>query len=128
MREKLRNGDIYDLGSTVNGVSRFVYIEGTWYYFEERLMRVYEYDQKSLQDSLLNVSGIEESEFIGNIFDISKLTITEEEIEQAAEEYVEKYGMKGHPLSMSNEVVTASGMAQFTIDYLTKLKTLTPEK
>jgi hypothetical protein len=38
MSEIIKNGDIWDIGQTVNGVSRFVFIDGIWYYYEERMV------------------------------------------------------------------------------------------
>jgi len=43
--KQLNNGDVFDIGQTVNGVSKFLWFNNVWHYFEERLSRVYEYDQ-----------------------------------------------------------------------------------
>lgn len=34
----IKNGDIWDIAQTVNGVSRFIYIDNTWYYYEDRML------------------------------------------------------------------------------------------
>jgi hypothetical protein len=65
---KINNGDVFDIGQTVNGVSKFLWFNDTWYYFEERLSREYEYDQKELSKVILNENGFEEITFIKNIF------------------------------------------------------------
>jgi hypothetical protein len=67
---KFYNGDVFDIGQTVNGVSKFIYIEGKWHYFTERLMREYEYDQQELGDVIINdnANGIGDVEFLGNVF------------------------------------------------------------
>jgi hypothetical protein len=64
------NGDVYDIGQSINGVSRFIRINGSWYYYSERLMCEYEYDSdelgKLIADGLVN--GDEDIQFLGNIF------------------------------------------------------------
>ena len=32
---EIKNGDVFDIGQTVNGVSKFLWFNGKWYYFEE---------------------------------------------------------------------------------------------
>ena len=64
----IKNGDVFDIGQTVNGVSKFLWFNNAWYYFEERLSRDYEYDQKELSKVILNENGFEEITFIKNIF------------------------------------------------------------
>jgi hypothetical protein len=66
---EINNGDIFDIGQTVNGVSRFIKFNDTWHYFEKRMTREYEYDQDDLTNTILNKSGLEEITFQGNIFD-----------------------------------------------------------
>lgn len=65
---KINNGDVFDIGQTVNGVSKFLWFNNSWYYFEERLSREYEYDQKELSKVILNENEFEEITFIKNIF------------------------------------------------------------
>lgn len=48
MKREIKNGDVFDIGQTVNGVSRFLWFNGKWYYFEERMTWEYEYDQEDL--------------------------------------------------------------------------------
>jgi len=64
----MKNGDVFDIGQTVNGVSKFLWFNNVWYYFEERLSREYEYDQKELSKVILNENEFEEITFIKNIF------------------------------------------------------------
>ena len=64
----IQNGDVFDIGQTINGVSKFLWFNNTWYYFEERLSREYEYDQSDLTKLVLNVNEFEEVTFIKNIF------------------------------------------------------------
>jgi hypothetical protein len=73
---EIKNGDVFDIGQTVNGVSRFLWFNEKWYYFEERLSSEYEYDQDDLTN-LIHDNGFEEVTFIKNIFN-----------EELADEYV----------------------------------------
>lgn len=38
MDEIVKSGEIWDIGQTVNGVSRFVFIDNIWYYYEDRML------------------------------------------------------------------------------------------
>jgi hypothetical protein len=60
---QIENGDVFDIGQTVNGVSKFLWFNNKWYYFEKRLSREYEYDQNELTKSVL-----EDNHFVKNIF------------------------------------------------------------
>lgn len=71
---KLKNGDVFDIGQTVNGVSKFLWFNNTWYYFEERLSREYEYDQSDLTKLVLE-NEFKEVTFIKNIFDTTNIKI-----------------------------------------------------
>jgi len=62
----INNGDVFDIGQTVNGVSRFLWFNDKWYYFEERLSREYEYDQNDLTKLVID-NEFEEVTFIKNI-------------------------------------------------------------
>lgn len=66
---KIQNGDAFDIGQTVNGVSRFIMFNDKWHYFERRITRVYEYDQVDLTKTVNNNDGMENIKFLGNIFD-----------------------------------------------------------
>ena len=68
MRKQIKNGDVYDVGQTVNGVSRFLWFNNSWYYFEERMSGRYEYDQKDLTVTVENHYGNDNITFIKNIF------------------------------------------------------------
>jgi hypothetical protein len=64
------NGDIYDLGQTINGVSKFIFFNDKWHYYSQNITREYEYSQEELtnlihQDKL---DGWDEVTFLGNIF------------------------------------------------------------
>ena len=63
---QIENGDVFDIGQTVNGVSKFLWFNNKWYYFEKRLSREYEYDQNELTKSVLEDNHF--SNFIKNIF------------------------------------------------------------
>jgi hypothetical protein len=63
----INNGDVFEIGQTVNGVSKFLFFNDKWYYFEERLSREYEYDQDELTKLVRN-DEFEEVTFIKNIF------------------------------------------------------------
>ena len=64
------NGDVWDIGQTVNGISKFIVIDGRWHYYSDRLMREYEYDQEDLSKTIYldQQNGNEECEFMGNVF------------------------------------------------------------
>lgn len=66
--KQIKNGDVFDIGQTVNGVSKFLWFNNTWYYFEERMSWEYEYDQSDLTKLVLG-NEFEEVTFIKNIFD-----------------------------------------------------------
>ena len=61
------NGDVYDIGETVNGISRFLWFNDEWYYFEQRLSSKYEYDQDDLT-KLIVENEFDEVKLLGNIF------------------------------------------------------------
>jgi hypothetical protein len=67
---KLFNGDVYDVGQTVNGVSKFIYFNDRWHYYAEYITKEYEYPQeyltKLIHDNKMN--GLDEVIFLGNIF------------------------------------------------------------
>jgi hypothetical protein len=68
MEDKLeiKNGDVFDIGQTINGVSRFLWFNNKWHYFEERMSWWYEYDQDELT-KLVRDNEFEEVTFIKNI-------------------------------------------------------------
>jgi hypothetical protein len=63
----IKNGDVFDIGQTVNGVSRFLWFNNKWYYFEERLSSEYEYDQDELTKLVID-NEFGEVTFVKNIF------------------------------------------------------------
>jgi hypothetical protein len=67
----INNGDVYDIGQTVNGVSRFVWLNDKWYYFEQRFFSEYQYDNDDLTKLIIDddLSGFDETKYLGNIFD-----------------------------------------------------------
>lgn len=67
MGQEVKNGDVFDIGQTVNGVSKFLWFNQKWYYFEERMTREYEYDQEDLTATVKNELDIEDVTFLGNI-------------------------------------------------------------
>jgi hypothetical protein len=64
----MKNGNVYDIGQTVNGASRFLFLNGIWYYFEERFSHEYEYDQQDLT-KLVTENEFSEVKLLGNIFE-----------------------------------------------------------
>ena len=65
---KINNGDVFDIGQTVNGVDCFLWLNGKWHYFSERISREYEYDQKDLTKTI-SEDEFGEVTFVKNIFD-----------------------------------------------------------
>ena len=65
---EIKNGDVFDIGQTVNGVSKFLWFNDKWYYFEERITRGYEYDQDSLT-LLVAQNDFHEATKLGNILE-----------------------------------------------------------
>jgi hypothetical protein len=63
----IKNGDVFDIGQTVNGVSKFLWFNGKWYYFEERMSRLYEYNTLELR-KIITDNEFDEVTFIKNIF------------------------------------------------------------
>lgn len=66
--QKIFNGDIYDIGQTVNGISKFIYYNDRWFYYMEDMTREYEYPQEDLTALIENVNEVEYITYIGNIF------------------------------------------------------------
>lgn len=65
----IKNGDVYDIGQTVNGISKFLYYNDKWFYFREDMTREYEYDQKELTKLVLDVEyEFGDVTYLGNIF------------------------------------------------------------
>ena len=71
--EQIKNGDVFDIGQTVNGVSRFLWFNDKWYYFVENMTREYEYPQEDLTEVVVNANEIEDIKHLGNILDNFKL-------------------------------------------------------
>ena len=63
----MKNGDVFDIGQTINGVSRFLWFNGKWYYFEERMSRLYEYNTLELR-KIITDNEFDEVTFVKNIF------------------------------------------------------------
>ena len=62
----INNGDIFDIGQSVNGVSTFIYLnEKIYYFYDDKIQREYEYDKKEIYYSITtNYDG--DVKFIGN--------------------------------------------------------------
>lgn len=67
MKKLIINGDVYDIGQTIDGVSRFLYLNGKWYYFEATFSTEYQYDQDDLT-KLVKENEFDEVKLLGNIF------------------------------------------------------------
>lgn len=68
----IKNGDIWDIDQTVNGVSRFLYLDSKWYYatgYNKEMFKseLYKYDGSELT-KLIKEDYDDETTFIGNIF------------------------------------------------------------
>ena len=66
--KNFKNGDVYDIGQTSNGVSRFIYVEGKWHYFEERIFGEFEHNQNDLTIIIRNEGGLYDINYLGNVF------------------------------------------------------------
>jgi hypothetical protein len=66
MARVINNGDVFDIGQTINGVSRFLWFNDRWYYFVNRVTREYEYSQKELTDSMSDENEVC-VKYLGNI-------------------------------------------------------------
>ena len=64
---KIKNGDIFDIGQTVNGISKFIWLGGKWHYFNKEVDRAYEYSQEELINIILN-DEFGDVDYLGNIF------------------------------------------------------------
>lgn len=64
----INNGDVFDIGQTVNGVSTFLWLNNKWYYFTERMSDEYQYDQQELTKVVMNEDDMNDITFIKNIF------------------------------------------------------------
>ena len=67
MKKLIINGYEYDIGQTIGGVSRFLYLNGKWYYFEATFSTEYQYDQDDLT-KLVKENEFDEVKLLGNIF------------------------------------------------------------
>lgn len=68
----MKNGDVWDIGQTVNGNSRFLYLDNKWYYavgygFYFFKSQLYQYDGSELT-KLITDDHDGETKLIGNIF------------------------------------------------------------
>ena len=68
----IKNGDIWDIGQTVNGNSRFLYLNDKWFYAtgynkELFISLIYQYDGSELTKSITEDYD-DETKLIGNIF------------------------------------------------------------
>lgn len=67
---KFYNGDVYDIGQTINGISTFIFIENRWHYYTERLMRRFEYNEDDISSTIREdkLMGFDQVTFLGNVF------------------------------------------------------------
>ena len=73
--KQINNGDIYDIGQSVNGCSTFLFlyfpVEGYYeifYYFNNKIQGEYEYNKWDILDTVRNPYGIENVTFVKNFF------------------------------------------------------------
>ena len=102
----IKNGDIFDLGKTVNGVSRFLYLNGKWYYFEERLSHESQYSQEDLTKQVRE-NEFEEIKWEGNIFKM----YTEPEASDLAE--MVSLAMVNYTITCLETATPSNGGAEF---------------
>ncbi len=69
----MKEGDIYDIGQTVNGVSRFFYLDNKWYYARSLVMR-YNYAESELTKAV-TLDEDDSVKLIGNIFTNDELMV-----------------------------------------------------
>jgi hypothetical protein len=64
------NGDVYDLGQTINGISKFIFYNEKWFYYNESCNSEYEYDHQGLTDLIHEdkMDGGDNVTYLGNIF------------------------------------------------------------
>ena len=75
MTNEIKNGDIWDIGQTVNGVSKFLWFNNKWYYFNESrfsYLDEYQYDKECLT-KLITRDEFDEVQLVANIWDPIKL-------------------------------------------------------
>lgn len=74
----INNGDIFDIGQSVNGVSTFIYLnEKIYYFYDDKIQREFEYDDKEIYYLItFNYDG--DVKFIGNHI----INIREEKLNQ----------------------------------------------
>ena len=66
MWKSVNNGDVFDIGQTINGVSKFVWLNGKWHYFDKSMSYEYQYDQNDLTKLVLT-NEFNEIILLGNI-------------------------------------------------------------
>jgi hypothetical protein len=66
--EEIKNGDVFDIEQTINGVSKFLWFNDKWYYFEERMTYEYQYNQEDLTKTVID-NDSDMVTFLGNILD-----------------------------------------------------------
>jgi hypothetical protein len=70
MEKTINNGDVYDIGQTVNGISKFIMLSGKWHYYNKDMSREYEYSQDDLTIAVLDKEDYYNTTFVGNIFEL----------------------------------------------------------
>jgi hypothetical protein len=65
---EIKNGDVFDIEQTINGVSKFLWFNNKWYYFEERMTYEYQYNQEDLTKTVID-NDFNMVTFLGNILD-----------------------------------------------------------
>jgi len=79
---EIQNGDIFDIGQTVNGTSKFVIlkknddVEIRYLSHDGSLGPKYEYDQPTIMKAIENVDDMEDITFVGNFFETDEITFT----------------------------------------------------
>ena len=69
----IESGDVFDIGQTINGVSKFLWFNNKWYYYNDKMSSCeYEYNQEDLTklvlDDLNGLSITSGVKYLGNIY------------------------------------------------------------
>lgn len=63
------NGDVFDIGQTIHGISKFLYFNDDWYYYNAYDSELYQYDVDELI-KLICDNEFDEIVYVGNIFNM----------------------------------------------------------
>jgi len=97
----LKDGDIYDIGQTVNGVSQFLYINNTWYYASSLVFK-YNYSESELTDLITS----DEGELISSVHGFNRFNkFNKTSIKLIGNIFSDNELRSGLDFSQSNEII-----------------------